>query len=315
MRLDRQEVAAPRTARRLLRARRSLPRVLPAQLIQERALSLGEKLFFLPPLLVLQLVAKRVLLVHAEELKPPYGRCPECAWLRRARARRAGLIPLRDNVASQRLPFVTYAIIATNVAVFWHEMQLGNGLERFVDSFGLIPVRFHRAHDPVARFVPVFTSMFVHGGVLHLLGNMLFLHIFGDNVEDRFGHLRFLAFYLGTGAVAAIAQTVASPHSAMPMVGASGAIAGVTGAYFVLYPRARVSMLVPIFLFWQILEVPAVLFLLLWFAMQLAYGMLSLGGPETGGVAWWAHIGGFGSGVIAALCLRPRRRLRGIWAH
>jgi membrane associated rhomboid family serine protease len=225
------------------------------------------------------------------------------------------LIPLRDNVASQRLPFVTCAIIATNVVVFCHEMQLGNGLERFVDAFGLIPARFHHAEDPVARLMPVFTSMFVHGGLLHLLGNMLFLHIFGDNVEDRFGHVRFFVFYLGCGAVAAIAQIAASPHSAMPMVGASGAIAGVTGAYFVLYPRARVSMLVPIFLFWQVIEVPAVLFLLLWFGMQLAYGMVSLGRPETGGVAWWAHVAGFGSGMIAALFLRPRRRLRGVWAH
>jgi membrane associated rhomboid family serine protease len=215
------------------------------------------------------------------------------------------------------VPFVTYAIIAANIVVFWHETQLGNGLERFVDVFGLTPVRFHRAHDPLVRLLPVFTSMFVHGGVLHLLGNMLFLHIFGDNVEDRFGHLRFLVFYLGCGAVAAIAQIAAAPHSATPMVGASGAIAGVTGAYFVLYPRARVSMLVPIFLFWRVIEVPAVLFLLLWFGIQLTYGMVSLGGggPETGGVAWWAHVGGFGSGLIAALFLRPRRRLRGVWAH
>jgi membrane associated rhomboid family serine protease len=225
------------------------------------------------------------------------------------------LIPLRDNVSSTRVPFVTYAIIAANVVVFWQEMQLGNGLERFVDAYGLIPARFHRAQDPLARLWPVFTSMFVHGGLLHLLGNMLFLHIFGDNVEDRFGHLRFVVFYLGCGMVAAIAQIGAAPHSATPMVGASGAIAGVTGAFFVLYPRARVSMLVPIFLFWKVIEVPAVLFLLLWFGMQLAYGMVTLGGPEISGVAWWAHVGGFGSGVIAALFLRPRRRLRGVWAH
>ncbi len=192
--------------------------------------------------------------------------------------------------------------------VFWHEIQLGAGLERFVDAFGLVPVRLHGAHDPLARFLPVLTSMFVHGGLMHLIGNMLFLHIFGDNVEDRFGHFRFLVFYLGCGAVAAVAQTVMSPRSRVPMVGASGAIAGVTGAYFVFYPRARVLMLVPIFLFWDVIQVPAVVFLVLWFATQLAYGMISLGGAETGGVAWWAHVGGFASGVIAALLLRQRGR-------
>jgi len=220
------------------------------------------------------------------------------------------LIPLRDNVASQRLPFVTYAIIATNVAVFWHEMHLGNGLERFVDSFGLIPVRFHRVHDPIARFLPVFTSMFVHGGLLHLLGNMLFLHIFGDNVEDRFGHLRFLAFYLGCGAVAAIAQTVASPHSAMPMVGASGAIAGVMGAYFVMFPHSRIVTLIP-FIFFQVVEVPAMFFLPIWFLMQFLNGVGSIARVEaaTGGVAFWAHVGGFVFGVLGGFALqRPERR-------
>jgi membrane associated rhomboid family serine protease len=225
------------------------------------------------------------------------------------------VIPLRDNVPSQRLPFVTYAIIAANVVVFWHEMRLGDGLERFVDTFGLIPLRFHGARDPLLRFLPVFTSMFLHGGLMHLIGNMLFLHIFGDNVEDRIGHVRFLVFYLACGTVAALLQAAMLPHSPLPMVGASGAIAGVTGAYFVLYPRARVSMLVPIFLFWEVIQVPAVVFLLLWFAMQVAYGMMSLGGPETGGVAWWAHVGGFGTGAIGALLLQPRRRARGVWAH
>jgi membrane associated rhomboid family serine protease len=197
-----------------------------------------------------------------------------------------------------------------NVAVFGHEMQLGAGLDRFVAAYGLVPVRFHATHDPVVRFVPVLTSMFVHGGFLHLLGNMLFLHIFGDNVEDRFGHPRFLVFYLGCGTVAAVAQAVMSPRSSIPMVGASGAIAGVTGAYFVFYPRARVLMLVPIFLFWEVIQVPAVLFLLLWLAMQIVYGMVSLGGPDAGDVAWWAHVGGFSSGAVAALLMRQPRRLR-----
>ena len=223
------------------------------------------------------------------------------------------MIPLRDDIPSRRFPFITYGIIAMNVVVFWHELQLGSGLDRFVDSFGLVPVRFHGAYDPVARFVPVLTSMFVHGGLMHLLGNMLFLHIFGDNVEDRFGHFRFLAFYLGCGTIAAVVQVAMLPRSAMPMVGASGAVAGVTGAYFVFYPRARVLMLVPIFLFWEVIQVPAVVFLLLWFAMQLAYGMVSLGRPESGGVAWWAHVGGFGSGAMAAFLLSWRGRSRDVW--
>ena len=225
------------------------------------------------------------------------------------------MIPLRDNVPSRRFPLVTYGIIAANVMVFWHEIQLGAGLDRFVSAFGLVPARLHSSHAPLARFLPVLTSMFVHGGLMHLIGNMLFLHIFGDNVEDRIGHVRFLLFYLGCGAVAALLQTAMLPHSPLPMVGASGAIAGVTGAYFVFYPRARVSMLVPIFLFWEVVQVPAVAFLLLWFAMQLAYGMMSLGGGQSGGVAWWAHIGGFAAGAVAALLLQPRKRARGVWAH
>lgn len=217
------------------------------------------------------------------------------------------MIPLRDNIPSVRVPFVTYAIIALNVWAFWYEIRLGSSLERFVDAFGLVPARFHSAKDPVARFVPLMTSMFLHGGFMHLLGNMLFLHIFGDNVEDRFGHLRFLIFYLACGALAGVVQANVLAHSHMPMVGASGAIAGVTGAYFVFYPRARVLMLVPIFVFWEVIQVPAVLFLFLWFAMQLAYGMISLGGPQTGGVAWWAHVGGFGGGAIGGLLFAPRR--------
>ena len=217
------------------------------------------------------------------------------------------MIPLRDNIPSERFPFVTYGIIALNVLVFWYEIRLGSAVDRFVDAFGLVPVRFHGTRDPMARFVPVLTSMFLHGGFMHLLGNMLFLHIFGDNVEDRFGHLRFLVFYLACGTIAALVQAGMLANSTMPMVGASGAIAGVTGAYFVFYPRARVLMLVPIFLFWEVIQVPAVVFLFLWFAMQLAYGVISLGGPETGGVAWWAHVGGFGGGALGAVLFAPRR--------
>jgi len=217
------------------------------------------------------------------------------------------MIPLRDNIPSRRVPVVTYGIIALNVAVFWYEIQLGSRIERFLDVFGLVPVRFHGAHDSIARFLPVYTSMFLHGGLMHLVGNMLFLHIFGDNVEDRLGHARFALFYLGCGTIAALVQVNMLRHSGLPMVGASGAIAGVTGAYFVFYPRARIVTLIPIFFFWEIVQVPAVVFLLLWFAMQVAYGMLALAGPQTGGVAWWAHVGGFAGGAVGGLLLAPRK--------
>jgi membrane associated rhomboid family serine protease len=218
------------------------------------------------------------------------------------------MIPLRDNIPSRGFPVVTYGIIAVNVVLFWYELQLGRHAEAFLENFGLVPIRFHSAHDPVARFLPIFTSMFLHAGLMHLVGNMLFLHIFGDNVEDRLGHLRFLVFYLGCGTIAALVQVNMLGHSGLPMIGASGAIAGVTGAYFVFYPRARILTLVPIFLFWEFVQVPAVVFLFLWFAIQIAYGMLAIGGSEAGGVAWWAHVGGFAGGAIGGLLIAPRRR-------
>jgi rhomboid family protein len=224
------------------------------------------------------------------------------------------MIPLRDNVPSRGVPVVTYGIIALNVVVFLHEIQLGHRADGFLETFGLVPIRFHAAHDPVSRFLPIFTSMFLHAGLMHLVGNMLFLHIFGDNVEDRLGHLRFLVFYFGCGMIAALVQVNMLGHSRLPMVGASGAIAGVTGAYFVFYPRARILTLVPIFLFWDFVQVPAVVFLFLWFAMQVVYGMMALAGPQTGGVAWWAHVGGFSAGAIGGLLLAPRRGpLHRVW--
>jgi membrane associated rhomboid family serine protease len=217
------------------------------------------------------------------------------------------MIPLRDNVPSRSVPIVTYGIITLNAIAFWYEVQLGRNAEGFLEAFGLVPMRFHAAHDPLSRFLPIFTSMFLHAGLLHLAGNMLFLHIFGDNVEDRLGHLRFLVFYLGCGTVAALVQVHMLGHSRLPMVGASGAIAGVTGAYFVFYPRARVLTLVPVFLFWEIVQVPAVVFLFLWLAIQIIYGMMALGGSESGGVAWWAHVGGFAGGAVGGPLLAPRR--------
>ena len=214
------------------------------------------------------------------------------------------MIPLRDVIPSRTTPFVTLGLIALNTIVFLHQLTLGPGVEAFVRGFGLVPAEF--------SWAAVVTSMFLHGGVLHFGGNMLYLWIFGDNVEDRMGHGRFVVFYLLCGAAAALAQTLADPSSAVPMVGASGAIAGVMGAYFVLYPRSRIVTLVPIFFFIQILEVPAIFFLGVWFLLQFASGLGSLAraaGEPAGGIAFWAHVAGFAAGVVAvALFKRPERQ-------
>jgi len=217
------------------------------------------------------------------------------------------MIPLRDTIPSETAPVVTRLLIAANVLVFLHQAGLGHyGGEAFIRTYGLVPRRVHL--DRVDTLSPLVTSMFLHGGWLHLLGNMLYLHIFGDNVEDRLGHVRYLAFYLTTGIVAGIAQVTINPHSALPMVGASGAIAGVTGAYFLFFPRARVVTLVPIFIFLQIVELPAVFFLLFWFAFQLLLWIGSLGTDTAmGGVAFWAHVGGFLGGMVLGPMLAPPR--------
>ena len=211
------------------------------------------------------------------------------------------MIPLRDTIPSRTVPFVTYGLLALNVLVFLHQVRLGPRMEEFVYTYGLVPRDF--------TIETLVTSMFLHGGWMHLIGNMLYLHIFGDNVEDRLGHARFLGMYLGAGIVAGLAQFVIDPTSPIPMVGASGAIAGVTGAYLLFYPRARVVTLVPFFVFLYIGEIPAVVFLVIWFLYQLALGVGSLGMTGAGGVAFWAHIGGFVAGMIAAPMLAtPRRR-------
>ena len=175
--------------------------------------------------------------------------------------------------------------------------------------FGLVPAAF--------SWVAVLTSMFVHGGLLHVGGNMLFLWIFGDNVEDRMGHGRFLVFYLLCGVAAALAQTAFSPNSVTAMVGASGAIAGVMGAYFVLYPRSRIVTLLPIFFFFQIIEVPAIVFLGFWFVLQFISGVGSIaaatGGEPAGGVAFWAHVAGFVAGLGGVFVFRRPERQRVEW--
>ena len=220
------------------------------------------------------------------------------------------MIPLRDTVRSRTAPIVTVALIVLNVIVFVHEIALGPYLERFVFVYGLIPRRFvYWPGDPfaAARFLPLLTSMFWHGGWLHLIGNMLYLWIFGDNVEDRLGHLRYLIFYLLAGAAAGLTQVALNPDSTLPTVGASGAIAGVLGAYLVTYPRARVLTFVPLFFLPWFVEVPAYVYLGFWFLMQLLMGLGSLGGPDTGGIAVWAHVGGFIAGVVLIKLMEPPR--------
>ena len=231
------------------------------------------------------------------------------------------MIPLRDSVPSQRWPVVTWLLIGMNVWAFLNELMLGPQLEAFVNTWGFIPARYFALGelspgDWVGRFLPIFTSMFLHGGWMHLIGNMVYLWIFGDNVEERLGHLRYLAFYLLTGVGAALVHAHLVPDSTIPTVGASGAISGVLGAYAVLFPRAQVYTLVPfVFVFLGVVEIPAGVYLGLWFAMQLLNGIVGLTVPVevSGGVAWWAHIGGFVLGMMVASLLRATRRERRRW--
>jgi len=210
----------------------------------------------------------------------------------------APVIPLRDTIPSSRVPVVNYTIIAVNVAVFLHEATLGPRTEAFLFTYGLVPREF--------MVTTLFTSMFVHAGWLHVLGNMLYLYIFGDNVEDRLGHIRYVVFYFLCGAAAGATHALTAVHSGVPVVGASGAIAGVSGAYFLFFPTSRVVTLVPIFLFVQIIEIPAVFFLFMWFVWQVVSSVATLGAASRGGVAVWAHVGGFVAGMIVGPLLRRR---------
>lgn len=223
------------------------------------------------------------------------------------------MIPLRDTNPHRTTPFINYIIIGGNVIIFLFQFLLSKHYEQIIYTFGIVPVRLmtdvQTFNFDTMTFLPLFTSMFMHGGWLHLIGNMLFLYVFGDNIEDRLGHLRYLLFYLLAGLGAAFTQIFINPVSQIPMVGASGAIAGVLGAYVLLFPTARILTLIPIFFFIQLVELPAYLFLGIWFIMQLVSGMLSLGiGADAGGVAWWAHIGGFATGAVLLFIFKRRPR-------
>ena len=219
------------------------------------------------------------------------------------------MIPLRDTIRPRRFPLVNWLIIIANAATFYYELRIGPAaLNGFINSWGLVPVRFWA--EPQIAWVTIFSAMFLHGGWFHILSNMWVLFIFGDNVEDRMGAGRYLIFYLLSGVAAGLMQTYLLSGSPVPMVGASGAIAGVLGAYLVLFPRARILSLVPILFIFTLIEIPAVVFLLFWFASQLFSGFLALGGASGSGIAWWAHIGGFVFGLLGVFIFARRRRKR-----
>ncbi len=212
------------------------------------------------------------------------------------------MLPLKDDVPSRNFALFTVLLIAANVAAFLYQMSL--------EEFGAVPCRLTGmcpGEDAPAPLLTVFTSMFLHGGFFHVAGNMLYLWIFGDNVEDALGHFRFIVLYLLSGVGAALAQVVMSPESRIPMVGASGAISGVLGAYLFLYPRARILTLLMFGFFFRFVHVPAVIVLGFWIVVQVFSGLISYSAAShEGGVAWFAHIGGFVAGVLLLFLLRPR---------
>ena len=220
------------------------------------------------------------------------------------------MLPLRDDIPSSKFPVVTTGIIIANVLVFLYEMRLGSHLQDFMLDYAVVPARY--THPEIAHYVSwaqqifsFFSSMFMHGGWLHLIGNMWVLWIFGDNVEDRLGRERYVGLYLASGIAAAVLHIFTNPNSEVPTVGASGAIAGVMGSYFRFYPYARVETLIPPFIF-SIFRLPAVVFLGWWFILQFLNGAMSLGARgQVAGIAWWAHVGGFLFGFVICLFARP----------
>jgi membrane associated rhomboid family serine protease len=218
------------------------------------------------------------------------------------------MIPLRDENPTRTFAGITLLLMAANVAVFAYTLTRPTAAEQqaFVANFALVPREILRAPSlPV--YGTVFSSMFLHGGLLHLAGNMLYLWIFGNNIEDAVGHLRFVFFYLLCGLMAAGTHVYMHPDSTVPTIGASGAVSGVLGAYLLLYPRAKVLVAVPIWIFIRFTTVPAWLMLMLWFALQLLSGWLAAGNPQSTGIAFWAHIGGFVAGMVLIPFFKKRR--------
>ena len=221
------------------------------------------------------------------------------------------MIPLRDSVRSHTFPIVNSAIILVNTLIFLYEQSIWQEIDLFFKAYALVPGVFFEtlSSDPFnipALAGPFFSSMFLHGGWMHFIGNMWFLYIFGDNVEDGMGHGRYLLFYLLCGLGAGAAHMVFNSASMIPTIGASGAISGVMGAYLILHPRGRVLTLIPLFIFFFAREIPAYFFLVVWMGFQIFRGLFALSGPDAAdGVAWWAHIGGF---LIGLLLIFPFRK-------
>jgi rhomboid family protein len=226
------------------------------------------------------------------------------------------VIPISDNPRSRTFPIVNYTLIAINLVVFFYELSLGNctafqecRLDTFIDSRGVIPENYLNG-DAESLFLDPFTAMFIHAGWLHIIGNMLFLWVFGDNVEDSMGHFKYLVFYLLCGYLATVGHVVANPDAAIPAIGASGAISGVLAAYLVIFPKATVTALIPIFLFIPA-QIPAFLMIGLWFLVQLSYGAAAFDPSSAAAdtTAYWAHIGGFAAGFVLVFLFRgPVRR-------
>jgi membrane associated rhomboid family serine protease len=222
-------------------------------------------------------------------------------------------IPLTDHIRRRTFWAVTLLLIVINFWAFFMELSLGPQLNRFIFLYGLVPARYSSVSlftlSPRFTVAPIFVSMFLHGGWLHIIGNMLFLFVFGRSIEDRFGHFNFLLLYLLSGVAAALIQIVVTSGSRVPTIGASGAIAGVLGAYFICYPGARITTLIPLFIIFWTVRLPAILLLGYWFLIQFVSGfqMLNIQTATQGGVAWWAHIGGFACGVLLALIMPSQR--------
>jgi membrane associated rhomboid family serine protease len=209
------------------------------------------------------------------------------------------MIPLKDDNPTSTYPYVTVGLIIINSLTFFYELSLGSHFEHFLNEYGAIPVFVLNMTSPGEHpppYITVFTSMFLHGGFFHVAGNMLYLWIFGNNIEDSMGHFRFVVFYLISGIIAVYTFSIVNPHSTIPMVGASGAVSGVLGAYLILFPRAKVLTLIPFGFYMQVVKVPAVFLLGMWIVVQLISGMAS--SRSGGGVAWFAHIGGFLAGIV-----------------
>ncbi|MGZ8833587.1 MAG: rhomboid family intramembrane serine protease [Thermoanaerobaculia bacterium] len=226
------------------------------------------------------------------------------------------MIPLRQTIPHRTTPVVNRALVAANIVVFTVQLVMGGAAARFIETFGYIPIRFLHpglyGYTPWEVAVTLVTSLFLHGGFVHLFGNMIYLWTFGGAVEDMLGHTRYLALYIAVGAMGSLTHTLVFPRSPIASIGASGSIAGVLGAFLVLRPHARIVTLFPLVIYWAMAEVPAALFLPVWFLMQFFNGFLSLGAArgttEVAGIAWWAHIGGFVFGALFAATVRMRGR-------